>query len=56
MLGDKFKVKKIENSFEITNISGNLLENCLIYVRDIYSKDIVKQVTDFYQTKARHFR
>jgi len=56
MLGDKFKVKKIENSFEITNITGDLLENCLVYVNNIFSKDIIRHVVDFLPDESKTFQ
>jgi len=55
MHGDKFIVKFQTDKIEVKNITNNLLENCLIQVNNLFSKDVFKQVCDFLPGQVKTF-
>ena len=44
---DKFKASIKNDYIEIENISGGLIDNCLVNIRNIFSADIVHEVVTF---------
>jgi hypothetical protein len=55
MHGDKFIVKFQTDKIEVKNITNNLLENCLVQVNNLFSKDIFKTVCDFLPGEVKSF-
>lgn len=55
MLGNRnFKIKELDNSIEITNLTDEYFNNCFIQLTDIFYTDIISQICNFepFETKT----
>ena len=53
---DKFKASIKSDYIEIENISDRLIDNCLVNIRNIFSADIVHEVTTFAPGEIKTFK